>query len=348
MMTAGSGIFFDGVRSTRQDVMVDLEPHGLRVRAADGMLLAEWPYDELETVSPPDRPLRVGRIGSALLARLEIGDPELAAVIDERSLPVDRSGGSERRLRARVILWTFAATASLLIVAVFGLPRIAMRLTPLVPYSLERALSVPIDAQIRANLAKERTGTAFECGHAALENDGRAAFDKLVHRLETAASLPIPLDVRVVRRPEANAIALPGGRVYVFQGLIEKASTPDELAGVIAHEIGHVAHRDGTRTLLESAGLSLLFGMLLGDFVGGGAVVLAAQTLLQTSYTREVETAADAYAVELMTSIGGDPRALGGFLLRIAGTAMAPSLGERRPVVAESEWAALKRICSDS
>jgi len=46
--------------------------------------------------------------------------------------------------------------------------------------------------------------------------------------------------------------------------------------------------------------MSLLFGLLLGDFVGGGAVIIAAKTILQTSYSRDVETSADAYAVDLM------------------------------------------------
>ena len=107
---------------------------------------------------------------------------------------------------------------------------------------------------------------------------GRAALDTLIGRMERAAGLPIPLKAAVVRRNEANAIALPGGHIYVFEGLIAQAKTPDELAGVIAHEIGHVAHRDGTRSILQAAGLSFLFGMLLGDFTGGGVVVLAAQT----------------------------------------------------------------------
>ena len=78
-------------------------------------------------------------------------------------------------------------------------------------------------------------------------------------------------------------MALPGGHVYVDDGLIAIAQTPDELAGVLAHEIGHVAHRDGTRTVLQTAGLSFLFGMMLGDFVGGGAVVIAARTVLKSS-----------------------------------------------------------------
>ena len=133
-------------------------------------------------------------------------------------------------------------------------------------------------------------------------------------KLEVVAALPIPLDAKVVRRSEANAIALPGGHIYVFEGLVEKSENADEFAGVIAHEIGHVAHRDGTRAVLQSAGLSFLFGMLLGDFVGGGAVVIGARAVLQSSYSREVEGAADRYGVELMTRAGGDPRALGTIL----------------------------------
>ena len=119
----------------------------------------------------------------------------------------------------------------------------------------------------------------------------------------------------------------------------------------------------------RAAGLSLLFGMLLGDFVGGGAVVFAAKTILQTSYTRDVETAADAYGVTLMNKIGGDARALGTLLLRIAGTTHPgpkilldhPETRERvavieamakseptRPLLDPAEWAALKTICSHS
>ena len=123
----------------------------------------------------------------------------------------------------------------------------------------------------------------------------------------------------VVRRNEANALALPGGQVYVFRGLIAKADNVDEVAGVIAHEIGHVAHRDGTRAVLEGGGLSFLFGMLLGDFVGGGAVVFAAKTVLQSSYSREAEAAADAYGADLMNKAGGDAHALASMLDKIGG-----------------------------
>jgi len=370
MASAGSGIYYDGVTAARHEVTVELGVSALRIHAADGSVLAEWPYDQLEPLSAPDGVLRIGKAGSAVLARLEVRDPQLATAIDDRSLPVDRSGRSERRERARVVWWSIAATVSLVVVAVLGVPEIANRLAPLVPYSIERRFGAAIDVQIRRSLDERHAGAAFECGNAEGEKAGRAAFDKLMAQIEAAAALPIPLNTTVVRRDEANAFALPGGRVYVFQGLIDKAQTPDELAGVIGHETGHVAHRDGTRSVLEGAGLSFLFGMLLGDFVGGGAVIFAGKTILQTSYSRDVETAADGYGVAVMSKIGGDPRALGTILQRIAGTthpgprllldhpdtkervvainALAGDAKPMRALLEPAEWAALKRICAGS
>ena len=208
---------------------------------------------------------------------------------------------------------------SLLLGAIFGVPALADRIAPLVPLSAERWLGEAVDRQARAMLDKGDGSRPFECGGGAGEAEGKAALAKLIGKLEVMAALPIPLDAKVVRRSDANAVALPGGRIYVFQGLVDRAENADELAGIIAHEIGHVAHRDGTRSVLQAAGLSFLFGMLLGDFVGGGAVVMGARAVLQSSYSREVESAADRYAVDLVTRSGGDPRALGVVLDRIAG-----------------------------
>jgi predicted Zn-dependent protease len=175
------------------------------------------------------------------------------------------------------------------------------------------------------------------------------------------------LHVDVVRRAEANAVALPGGHIYVYEGLIDKAQAPDELAGVLAHEIGHVARRDGTRTVLQTAGLSFLFGMMLGDFVGGGAVVIAARTVLRSSYSRRVETAADSYSVDLMRQAGGDPHALAVILGRIASDKeqgmkllldhpetrdriaaidAAPAGGATGPFLDAADWNALRQICA--
>jgi len=366
-MTTGEGIFFDGQTSARHDAVVVLAPFGLHVVGQDGRLLADWPYDEINSLAAPEAVLRLGRRGSATLERLEILDPDFAAAIDARASNVDRTGTVQRRQRASVIGWTLAATVSLVAVAYFGVPALAEKLAPLVPAAIDRRLGDAVDMQVRGILDTRKSGDAFECGAASVEQPGRAALDKIVHRLEAAAGLPAPLRSFVVRRSEANAMALPGGQVYVFRGLIDKADNADEVAGVIAHEIGHVAHRDGTKAVLQAGGLSLLFGMLLGDFVGGGAVVIAAKTVLQSSYSREAEAAADAYGANLMIKAQGNARALATMLSKIGG-ATEPGMkilldhpetkarvaainkiagaGPTSPFLQPGEWAALKRICA--
>jgi predicted Zn-dependent protease len=252
--------------------------------------------------------------------------------------------------------------------AIYGLPRIADRLVTLVPPTLEQRIGLATDAQMRAMLDKGATDRPLACGEADVEKAGLAAFDKLMRQIEQAAGLPA-VTATVVRRAEVNAVALPGGYVYVFQGLIEAARSPDELAGVIAHEIGHVLHRDGMRAMLQGAGLSFMFGMMLGDFVGGGAVVLAANSILQSAYSRDVESAADRRSVAIMLKLGADARALGRFLARVdsrgdpnsfqilqkhpagkeraaAIDAIAPPQSHGVQLLEPAEWAALKRICS--
>ena len=184
-----------------------------------------------------------------------------------------------------------------------------------------------------------------------------------------SSDLPIALRTAVVRRSEANAIALPGGHIYVFEGLVTQAKSPDELAGVIGHEIGHVAHRDGTRSVLQAAGISLLFGMLLGDFTGGGVVVVAAKQVIQSAYSRDVETSADDYGVRLMLKLKADANAFATILDRIAGSldhgitkvimdhpetrdrvaaikrAATGALSQPVPLLTPAEWSALKKIC---
>jgi Zn-dependent protease with chaperone function len=111
----------------------------------------------------------------------------------------------------------------------------------------------------------------------------------------------------------------------------------------------------------------LLFGMLLGDFTGGGAVVIATRTVLQTAYSRQAEAAADEFGARLMYKVGGDPHALGTILLRISGKPGAaphflldhPEAQERADAIdripqptpigallTPAEWSALKSICA--
>ncbi len=367
VMPSGPAIYFDGTSSARHDVLVALDAVGLRIMAGNRRALCEWNYADLCRLSAPEGVLRLGHRGETLLARLEIRDARLAAAIEDRAVTLDRGGAAERRLRLKVVGLSLAAIASLFVTAIFGLPALTSRLMPYIPLSVEKKLGNAVDKEVRTSLDTHRLGAAFACGHGAGETQGRAALDKLVGKLTAAAALPLPLHVDVVRRPEPNAFALPGGHIYVYEGLIDKAQSPDEFAGVLAHEMGHVAHRDGTRTVLQTAGLSFLFGMMLGDFVGGGAVVIAARTVLKSSYSRRVEAAADAYSVGLMSKAGGDPHALGVILARIvsdkkeglkilldhpetkdriAAIDAVVVSGRTTPLLDATDWSALKVICA--
>ena len=369
---SGPAIYFDGTCSARNDVLVEAGAAGLRIFSAGRHLLDEWLYAELRRQAAPDGVLRLGRNGETLLARLEVRDAALAAAIEDRAVTLDRGGVAERKLRRKVVILSLAAVVSLILTAIVGVPVLATRLTPLIPVAVEQKLGNAVDSQIRATLDTKHLGAGFVCGTGPNGAAGQAALDKLVGRLKTAAALPYPLRVDVVRRADFNAFALPGGHIYVFQGLIDRAQAPDELAGVLAHEIGHVAHRDGTRTVLQAAGLSFLFGMMLGDFVGGGAVVIAAKTVLRSSYSRQAEASADTYSVVLMRRVGGDPRALATILARVmaekdegikiladhpdtkdrivAINAVAPA-GATTPLLGAADWAAAQadlRAAGDS
>ena len=367
MPRTGPAVFFDGKTSARHEVVIELAPHAVIIRTADGAPIDEWPYPRLKHLSAPDPVFRVGLRRSPRVERLEISDQELAHEIDLLCPDIDRTGASARKGQRHAIGWSLVAAVSLLAVAVYGVPAIADRLAPLVPQGIERRLGAAADSQVRAMLDNGPAGRPFECGADNVEKAVRAAFDKLMTQLQKAAGVQLPLRAAVIRRPEANAIALPGGNIYVFQGLIDKAQTADEVAGVIAHEIGHVVNRDGTRAILQASGLSLVFGMLLGDFVGGGAMVFAAESLLKSAYSRDKEAAADTYAVRVMLNLGADARALGTFLARISGTsgrgsifldhpatpervarinAIAPPQSGGARLLDAAEWAALKRICA--
>jgi predicted Zn-dependent protease len=120
----------------------------------------------------------------------------------------------------------------------------------------------------------------------------------------------------VVQHPALNAFAVPGGYVFVFSGLLARVGSDDELAGVLAHEIGHVSGHHILRQQQEGQvwTAAALLGMLLSavnPVLGAGAVA-AAQTA-QLKYSREFEQEADYLGLRYATEAGYDPHALGSF-----------------------------------
>ncbi len=124
----------------------------------------------------------------------------------------------------------------------------------------------------------------------------------------------------VVNARDINAFALPGGPMYVNRGMIEAARTEGEMAGVMAHEISHVALRHGTAqaTKQQNPGIQLgaIGGAILGAIIGGnvgGVIAQGTQLGLGAylmKYSREYETQADVLGAQIMARAGYDPRDL--------------------------------------
>jgi predicted Zn-dependent protease len=163
-----------------------------------------------------------------------------------------------------------------------------------------------------------------------------------------------------------NAFALPGGAIVIFDGLIEFAETPEEVAGVLAHEMAHVIKRHGTEALLRSYGLELLIEALTGS-AGGGVAGGIGETLLGLSYSRDAEGEADRTGIELLLEAGLRADGIGRFFERFdEGPGDMPAAlnllsthpsSETRarladeagsggaPAMSEADWQALQVIC---
>ncbi|HYJ44982.1 MAG TPA: M48 family metallopeptidase [Pyrinomonadaceae bacterium] len=120
---------------------------------------------------------------------------------------------------------------------------------------------------------------------------------------------------RVVNASDINAFALPGGPMYVNRGMIEAARNEGEMAGVMAHELSHVALRHGTAQATKAQKYSILAGVLGvgGAILGGPAVGQIAQASVGAyflKFSREYETEADVLGAQIMARAGYDPRDL--------------------------------------
>ncbi|OSQ40838.1 M48 family metalloprotease [Thalassospira mesophila] len=137
----------------------------------------------------------------------------------------------------------------------------------------------------------------------------------------------------VLDSPIVNAFALPGGYVYVTRGLLALASNEAELAGVLAHEIGHVVARHsaqrysrGVLTQVLAGGLSAAIGSGAGDVIGMGA------NAYMQSFSREHEFEADKLGVRYLSRAGYDPEAMASFLKKLrAHSQLQAELAGRSP-----------------
>jgi len=209
---------------------------------------------------------------------------------------IDGAGGSGSTGRSRALLWVGGTIAAVLAAYFWVLPAVGGLLALRVPVAWEVDLGNAV--------ADELAPADARCDDPTL----LGAVEGIVARL--AASLPTsPYEFRVsvVDDTLVNAFAAPGGRIIVMRGLLQSSRTPEELAGVLAHEMQHVELRHGTRALARALPLQAAISVMGGS--AGGAAAMAG-TMGALRYARGDESEADREGMRLLMAAGVDPQGM--------------------------------------
>ena len=220
-----------------------------------------------------------------------------------------RVKGQQSRVKSHfrigALVYAFFLALPLLVLAIFLLntDRVAGWIADKIPIAYEEKLGDLALAQTRAQAKVIDSGPAYEA----------------VKAIGTKLTQGSRYNYRwlIADNKEVNAFAAPGGVIVVYTGLIKQTDQPEELAGVLAHEVAHVEQRHSLRHLIKHAGLSVLLSLAIGDWSGsmlGGWI----STVTQMKFSRNAEMEADKEGLQRMVKAGWDPRFMVSFFSKLA------------------------------
>ncbi|WP_127130210.1 M48 family metallopeptidase [Pseudoflavitalea rhizosphaerae] len=110
-----------------------------------------------------------------------------------------------------------------------------------------------------------------------------------------------PIEITVVKSPEVNAFAVPGGHIVVFDAILDNMKTPEELAALLGHEASHIALRHSLNNMFKSLSRQMFLTLIFGTDAGITSILVQnADRLKRLEYSRELETEADNNGMKLM------------------------------------------------
>jgi hypothetical protein len=342
--------FFDGRTAAAHDVRLELEADALAIRAPSGEELARWPFAEIAVVdeNAVNGGLTLTRSDGGTARLLLFEGPAKTALLAARPELLRWKWRGRARVARQTALWGGAAAVAAALLF-FGWRDLTVAIAGRVPLAWE--------AKIGDNLLKSMLGDRKTCNEAA----GKQALDGFIARIKPTGLAELDVTIDVVMSDEVNAFALPGGHVLLYSALIERAAGPQELAGVLAHELSHVELRHPARGIVQQLGL----GALLNLMFGGSDLGSLGQVAALLAYSREMEAEADARATTLLQSANVDASGLASFLQSMAETdpeelpewlsthpdsaARAAALAAEPagdPGFATAEWEAIRSLCA--
>lgn len=295
------GRFADGKSAVVQEVRAQFGGDGVRIMDMAGLELESWLYDDIRLVDRPvaGRPARLLNL-TREMARLEIAGQEPLDILRRLAPDIEKTGARDPAQWRRAAAWTVAL--GLLFGGLWwGLSISAPLIAAMTPIEVEERIGKSTVEQVSLLFGGFSGIDELTCRR----RDGLRALDAMTEQLTTVDDSPYEFKIRVLDIDIPNAFAAPGGYIVIFRGLIDRAESPDEVAGVLAHEMGHVTHQHSMTHLIRAIG----FQTLIVPLISGGAMAAdmlseMGQAALQASYTRELEEDADRVAVELMNRAG--------------------------------------------
>ena len=303
------GVFSEQIEGGRAGATVSLGSSAVLAVTSDGQLF-RVPFagcqierggssDRMWFCRTPDRSLTIFSEAPGFFAELS------SAARRELGPEIDRLSALQNAQKRRG-LWLWSAALLTLLVIGFGgylaLKQAGRASIEVLPRS--------VDAQL-GELALDNMNLG---GQVVKDPVLTGAVDEIVKRLTKTGIDGFKFRVQVVDAATVNAFALPGGFIVVYTGLLRSAESPEQVAGVLAHEVAHVTRRHGMQRIAQSIGVIAIIQLLFGDVSGLAAVaveVLREGTI--NSYGREDEHQADMDGVKRLARASIDPRALAGF-----------------------------------
>ena len=341
----------DGASAGAEEARVRLGAEGLEIEAASGRREV-WPYGELVASGPllPGHDVQVG-LKERPGARLHVADAGFAEALTHRAPHL-----GPRAHRRRILLPMFIVVGLILALGAW---------LTFSSFSPARIIAGMIPQEARTSLGEQLARSMADGGFCSGEA-GAAALRRMVARLAPAGRGGA-WSVRVARLGVINAFTLPGGHIIISDRLISFADKPEEVAGVLAHEMGHALELHPETALVRSIGISAAAVLLTGNSSNLGEF---AALLLQMRYSRDAEREADDWALKLLRRAAVSPRPFARFFEKLEkmhgsdsgwGELLSthPATKGRiahvrhagnwptRPLLAPEEWRALRKICGE-
>ncbi len=165
------------------------------------------------------------------------------------------------------------------------LPWIGEKSAALIPKSIEIELGDNIAQSISQSSSIKDSSSYFA--------------NLFVSKIKTDSNYPI--EITIIKSNEINAFALPGGKIFIYSGILEKIKSYEEFTALIGHEISHVSCQHSLKSICRSAASSIFISFMFGDISGVSAGILQqADQFKQLNYSRELEIQADNEGYKLM------------------------------------------------